>query len=348
MLDNVQERGGLGGVTVAAAYHDGRDVFPHNPVRKVRFLESGAVFFPPGPALRDVRLQPPVSAAATCCPRPSRRRAARPGRPRVDGVPPQRRACRGASRVRARERVRRPLRDRAVPGESGCPRLRARARRRHRGARCCGHLLRGAALPRPRARLRARALFRPARSARPLSARAVLLRALSRCRACAGVDGDAARRSAREAIERAFARRRPWRRSRARRIRGRPRASRDVAGRRGRRGGRRDAVRVHRALGRGQGLRGRQAHRRSGALDRLAARCRRRRRRRRLRRDRGDRLRRRPGARSAATSTPTATPRSPSSSARRPPTATRPRTCAPRSSWPAPAIYVASTSTTTA
>ena len=42
-------------ITVAAAYHEGRDVFPHNPVRKVRFLEGGAVFFPPGPALRATR-----------------------------------------------------------------------------------------------------------------------------------------------------------------------------------------------------------------------------------------------------------------------------------------------------
>jgi hypothetical protein len=68
VLDNVERRGGLGGVTVAAAYHDGRDVFPHNPRRKVRFLESGAVFFPPGPALRAVRLQPPVSEAAQALP----------------------------------------------------------------------------------------------------------------------------------------------------------------------------------------------------------------------------------------------------------------------------------------
>jgi hypothetical protein len=64
VLDNVQHRGGLGGVTVAAAYHEGRDVFPHSPVRKVRFLEGGAVFFEPGPALRAVRLRPPVSQAA--------------------------------------------------------------------------------------------------------------------------------------------------------------------------------------------------------------------------------------------------------------------------------------------
>ena len=68
VLDNVERRGGLGGVTVAAAYHEGRDVFPHNPVRKVRFLESGAVFFPPGPALRAARLQPPVSEAAHALP----------------------------------------------------------------------------------------------------------------------------------------------------------------------------------------------------------------------------------------------------------------------------------------
>ena len=68
MLDNLQHRAGLGGITVAAAYHDGRDVFPHNPVRKVRFLESGAVFFEPGPALRGARLQPPVSEAAHVLP----------------------------------------------------------------------------------------------------------------------------------------------------------------------------------------------------------------------------------------------------------------------------------------
>jgi hypothetical protein len=69
VLDNVQGRGGLGGVTVAAAYHEGRDVFPHNPVRKVRFLESGAVFFPPDPDhWRDVRLKPPVSEVAEIYP----------------------------------------------------------------------------------------------------------------------------------------------------------------------------------------------------------------------------------------------------------------------------------------
>jgi hypothetical protein len=69
VLDNVQHRAGLGGITVAAAYHEGRDIFPHDPIRKVRFLESGAIFFRPHPARwSDVRLQPPVSEAADALP----------------------------------------------------------------------------------------------------------------------------------------------------------------------------------------------------------------------------------------------------------------------------------------
>jgi hypothetical protein len=65
VLDNVQHRGALAGITIAAAYHEGRDLFPHNPVRKVRFLESGAVFFRPDETRwRDVLLRPPVSEAA--------------------------------------------------------------------------------------------------------------------------------------------------------------------------------------------------------------------------------------------------------------------------------------------
>jgi hypothetical protein len=69
VLDNVQHRAGLDGLTVAAAYHEARDIFPHNPVRKVRFLESGAIFFEPDPARwRGIRLQPPVSSAADAIP----------------------------------------------------------------------------------------------------------------------------------------------------------------------------------------------------------------------------------------------------------------------------------------
>ena len=107
VLDNLQHRAGLGGITVAAAYHDGRDVFPHNPVRKVRFLESGAVFFEPGPALRAVRLRAPVSEAAHVLPGlvdAAGRRGARCAC--VDRLPSQRRARGGPPRLRAGERVR--------------------------------------------------------------------------------------------------------------------------------------------------------------------------------------------------------------------------------------------------
>jgi hypothetical protein len=46
-------------------YHEGRDVFPHDPVRKIRFLEGGALFFRPERArYRDLRIQPHVSALA--------------------------------------------------------------------------------------------------------------------------------------------------------------------------------------------------------------------------------------------------------------------------------------------
>ena len=69
VLENVQQRAGLDGITVAAAYHEGRDVFPHNPAGKIRFLESGAIFFRPDPARwRGVRLRPPVSEAADALP----------------------------------------------------------------------------------------------------------------------------------------------------------------------------------------------------------------------------------------------------------------------------------------
>jgi hypothetical protein len=66
VLDNVQQRAGLDGVTVAAVYHEGRDVFPHSPVRKVRFLDGGAHFFrPETERYRGLRIQPHVGRLAT-------------------------------------------------------------------------------------------------------------------------------------------------------------------------------------------------------------------------------------------------------------------------------------------
>jgi hypothetical protein len=65
VLDNVAERAGVGGITMAATYHHGRDIFPHNPHRKVHFLEGGTVFFQPDPSrYRDLVLQPRVSELA--------------------------------------------------------------------------------------------------------------------------------------------------------------------------------------------------------------------------------------------------------------------------------------------
>lgn len=65
VLDNVAGRAGLGGITMAAAYHQGRDIFPHNPARKVHFLDGDSVFFQPDlTRYRGLTLQPKVSALA--------------------------------------------------------------------------------------------------------------------------------------------------------------------------------------------------------------------------------------------------------------------------------------------
>jgi hypothetical protein len=62
VLDNVQERAGLGGIALAAVYHAGRDVFPHNPRRRVRYLENGVCYFrPDAERYRGLVLQPRVS-----------------------------------------------------------------------------------------------------------------------------------------------------------------------------------------------------------------------------------------------------------------------------------------------
>lgn len=47
VLDNVQFRAGLGGITLAAVYHEARDLFPHNPGGRIRFLEGGVAYFRP-------------------------------------------------------------------------------------------------------------------------------------------------------------------------------------------------------------------------------------------------------------------------------------------------------------
>lgn len=65
VLENLQERAGLGGIQPAFVYHAARDVFPHNPRRKIHVLERGGHFFPPDRALYDgLRIQPRVDPSA--------------------------------------------------------------------------------------------------------------------------------------------------------------------------------------------------------------------------------------------------------------------------------------------
>jgi hypothetical protein len=62
VLDNVQGRAGASGVTFAAVYHEARDLFPHNPRGRLRFLEPGACYFLPDAArYRGLPIQPRVS-----------------------------------------------------------------------------------------------------------------------------------------------------------------------------------------------------------------------------------------------------------------------------------------------
>lgn len=63
VLDTVRERAGAHAVTLACSYHHARDVFPHSPRRRVRFLEGGAAFFRPDPSrYAGLTIQPIVSA----------------------------------------------------------------------------------------------------------------------------------------------------------------------------------------------------------------------------------------------------------------------------------------------
>jgi hypothetical protein len=65
VLDTIQGRAGLGGVTIAAAYHASRDLFPHARTRRLRYQPGGEIFFRPDPARwRGLALQPRVSRLA--------------------------------------------------------------------------------------------------------------------------------------------------------------------------------------------------------------------------------------------------------------------------------------------
>jgi hypothetical protein len=62
---NIADRAGATGVSIAAAYHDSRDVFPHDPRHRVRWSEPGTVLFHPTERrYRGLRVQPRVARVA--------------------------------------------------------------------------------------------------------------------------------------------------------------------------------------------------------------------------------------------------------------------------------------------
>jgi hypothetical protein len=63
VASNIAERAGATGVSIAAAYHASRDVFPHDPRHRVRYSEPGTVLFHPDVArYRGLPVQPRVAA----------------------------------------------------------------------------------------------------------------------------------------------------------------------------------------------------------------------------------------------------------------------------------------------
>ncbi len=54
------ERARLDGLTMACNYHHSRDVFPHNPVHRVRFMQGGVFFQPERSKYEKLLIQPDV------------------------------------------------------------------------------------------------------------------------------------------------------------------------------------------------------------------------------------------------------------------------------------------------
>jgi len=138
VLGNLQDRAGVDGITPAFVYHAARDVFPHNPRRKVVLHDRGALLYPPDRALYEgLRIESRVDAAALehdVLAETRRAAAARGLAVRVDGLsacrPPRR-----APRLRHGERLRRPVPGRSLPREPRGASPRPRACRRHRALR---------------------------------------------------------------------------------------------------------------------------------------------------------------------------------------------------------------------
>src|SRR5260370_13980510 len=52
----------LDGLTMACNYHHSRDVFPHNPAHRVRFMQGGVFFQPERSKYEHLLVQPDVPA----------------------------------------------------------------------------------------------------------------------------------------------------------------------------------------------------------------------------------------------------------------------------------------------
>ena len=167
---------------MAAAYHASRDLFPHARTRRLRYQPGGEIFFRPDPERwRGLALQPRPSVLTRAGDPLDGLVAAAGARDlsvqawtvflHVDWTRGRRPALRRA------DLLRRPVPDRALPREPGRARVRAHARRRHRGPRRRLGAGGVAAPPRARARRAPRALFRRAGGGRAPAARAVLLHA---------------------------------------------------------------------------------------------------------------------------------------------------------------------------
>lgn len=59
VLDRLQQSR-LDGLSMACNYHHSRDVFPHNPVHRVRFMQGGVFFQPERSKYENLRIQPDV------------------------------------------------------------------------------------------------------------------------------------------------------------------------------------------------------------------------------------------------------------------------------------------------
>jgi hypothetical protein len=60
VVDRIRDLAGADAVTMAANYHHSRDVFPHNPRRKVRFMRGGVFFRADPKRYAGLRIQPDV------------------------------------------------------------------------------------------------------------------------------------------------------------------------------------------------------------------------------------------------------------------------------------------------